>query len=360
MSIKQETEFRSKVLSENRTMSPDAPQPVLSPAKMMYFGLAMGLAALLLYYSLRGLDWSGVFTTLRSARPERILLWLAISTGALFCRAARWRLLLSATRPVPYATAFWATCAGYFGNSFLPARAGEIVRTMVISVKTGLSAAYVLTTALSERIVDAVTLVLISSLVLLFLPSRPGWFGTATRVFVPLGLGGALAIALIPRLEGLWRTLLRKLPVPERMRERVNQILDQVMAGAHSLHNPARLVSFLGLTGVIWLIDGVATVIGGWSLGLSIPLPLAFLLIAGLGLGSALPSTPGYVGIYQFVAVSVLTPFGIPKADAIAYILLAQGLQYVSITVWGLIAFSKLGGWRRWMGAKAAPEAEPA
>ena len=62
---------------------------------------------------------------------------------------------------------------------------------MAVSSKTGLSTAYVLTTALSERIVDAVTLVLISSFVLLFLPSRPGWFEQATRVFVPLGLGGA-------------------------------------------------------------------------------------------------------------------------------------------------------------------------
>ena len=39
-----------------------------------------------------------------------------------------------------------------------------------------------------------------------------------------------------------------------------------------------------------------------------------------MGLASALPSTPGYVGIYQFVAVSVLTPFGFSRTDAIAYI----------------------------------------
>jgi hypothetical protein len=62
-------------------------------------------------------------------------------------------------------------------------------------------------------------------------------------------------------------------------------------------------------------------------------------LITGLGLGSALPSTPGYVGIYQFVAVSVLVPFGFSRTDAIAYILLAQALQYVIITALGLIGF---------------------
>ena len=318
------------------------------PTRTIYLAVSLALAGVLLYFSLRGLDWPGVLTILRSARPERIAIWFCFGISSFLLRAARWRILLSATRPVPFATAFWATCAGYFGNSFLPARAGELVRTMAVSAKTGLSAAYVLTTALSERIVDAVTLILISSTVLLFLPSRPGWFENATRVFVPLGLGGALAIILIPRLEGLWRLILAKLPVPERLREKVNGILDQVIIGAQSLHSPSRLAAFLGMTGLIWLMDGIATGVGAWALGFSIPLPLAFLLIAGLGLGSALPSTPGYVGIYQFVAVSVLTPFGIPKADAIAYILLAQGLQYVSVMFWGPLALWRLGGWRKW------------
>jgi len=320
----------------------------LSPARIGYLALAVALSGVLLYYSFRGLDWASVWATLASARPERVLLWLLAGSVSLLLRAARWRVLLSAQRPVPFATSFWATCAGYFGNAFLPARAGELVRTMVIRVKTGLSAAYVLTTALSERIVDAVTLVLISSLVLLILPSRPGWFAGATRVFVPLGLGGALAIILLPLLEKLWRALLNRAPIPPGLKLRVEIILDQVLLGAAALHNPGRLFRFLGLTALIWAIDGFATILGGWALNIAIPIPVAFLLVAGLGLGSALPSTPGYVGIYQFVAVSVLSPFGIRRTDAIAYILLAQAIQYVSVTAWGLLAFSKLGGWKRW------------
>ena len=63
--------------------------------------------------------------------------------------------------------------------------------------------------------------------------------------------------------------------------------------------------------------------------------PAAFLLIASLGLGSALPSTPGYVGIYQFVAVTVLGPFGFSRTDAIAFILVVQALTYVVIGFWG-------------------------
>ncbi len=104
------------------------------------------------------------------------------------------------------------------------------------------------------------------------------------------------------------------------------------------------LLSSRTLTVVIWCLDGMTTVLSAHAIGLSIGLPLAFLLIAGLGLGSALPSTPGYVGIYQFVAVSVLTPFGLSRTDAIAYILFYQAVSYLVVLSWGLIALGQQRG----------------
>jgi uncharacterized membrane protein YbhN (UPF0104 family) len=95
------------------------------------------------------------------------------------------------------------------------------------------------------------------------------------------------------------------------------------------------------LTALIWCLDSAATVIAGFALGLPISFPEAFLLISGLSLGSALPSTPGYVGIYQFVAVTVLTPFGLSRTDAIAFILVAQVLMYLVIGFWGSLGLAR-------------------
>jgi hypothetical protein len=69
-----------------------------------------------------------------------------------------------------------------------------------------------------------------------------------------------------------------------------------------------------------------------------------FILLAALGIASALPSTPGFVGIYQFVAVTVLVPFGLSEAQAIAFILGYQGVSYIVVTLWGLIGLWKLRG----------------
>ena len=66
------------------------------------------------------------------------------------------------------------------------------------------------------------------------------------------------------------------------------------------------------------------------------------LLLAGMGLGSALPATPGYVGIYQFAAVTILPPFGIDRNAALAYIIVAQALGYVVVLVLGLLGLYRI------------------
>jgi len=318
--------------------------PILSPApaatrsKSFHWTVALVLAAILLYYSLRGIDWRQVWITLASTRPGYVGLMLLVSMGSLILRALRWRVLLRSGGPVSVSTAFWATCGGYFGNNFLPARAGELVRTMMVDAEAGLGRTFVLTTALSERMTDAVALVLISSLVLLALPVRPGWYASAARPFAVIGICGVAAIAILPKLERLWNYLLDRSPVPERFRNKIKSVLEQVLSGLRAFHDWRRLLAFLSFTAVIWFMDAVSAVLGARSLGLTLDLSMAYLLITGLGLGSALPSTPGYVGIYQFVAVTVLMPFGFSRATIIAYTLLFQALQYLMTGSLGLVA----------------------
>jgi uncharacterized protein (TIRG00374 family) len=308
----------------------------------IYWAASLALAGVLLYYSMRGIDWLRVWSIVRGARPAVVALALTVMSFALFLRAVRWRVLLSAEGGVRIPLAFWATAAGYLGNNVLPARAGEVVRTLMISRRSGMSKAFVLTTALSERVVDAIALITISATVLLTLSHRPGWLADAARPFAVLGLLGAAAIALLPAFEAFWCRFLACVPLPHRLGAQVQRALRQVLQGIRSFHDRGRLARFLLLTAVIWCLDGVTTLVGARAIGVSVSVPAAFLLVAGLGLGSALPSTPGYVGIYQFVAVSVLTPFGLTRTDAIAYILLFQAMNYVVVLSWGLT-----GLWRQ-------------
>src|SRR5215831_9545821 len=257
-------------------MHPEStPAPAPARTNFLYWTVALVLAAGLLFYSLRGIDWGQVWTTLKSTRLEYVGWMVLATTISLLLRAFRWCVLLRAGGEVHFSTAFWATCAGYFGNNYLPARAGELIRSVAVDGETGMGRTYVLTTALAERITDAISLVLISSLVLLTLPVRPGWYESAAKPFAIIGLCGALGIAVLPKLDRLWHSLLARAPVPERFRGALTHILDQILNGLRSFHDVRRLCTFLALTAVIWFMDAVGTILAAASLGMDLNLPVA-------------------------------------------------------------------------------------
>ena len=285
--------------------------------------LSLPLAAVLLYLSLRGVDWKGVWQTIFAARWGFLAAGCGCSCVSFFLRSLRWRILLNAEGRLSVGTVFSATMAGYLGNSFLPARAGELVRTLAIGARSSLSKTYILTTALSERLMDAIALVLWSSLILLGTEAKPRWMVDLSRTTALVAGAGALAIALLPHMEGLCRN-------------RLPRFAGQVLLGVRAFHNVGRLLGFTALTVAIWMTDAFGVMLGAYGLHLHFSFTVAMLLLTGLGLGSALPSTPGYVGIYQFVAVTVLTPFGIGRDAALAYILVAQASAYVVTLALGL------------------------
>lgn len=322
-------------------MTENGGPPAQKSKKVIYWVASLALAGVLLYYSLRGIEWRQVLITLRSARVFFVFLAFTLMTAALFLRSYRWRVILSAEGNVSIPLAFWATSAGYLGNNVLPARAGEVIRSLMISSRTGMSKAFVFTTALSERVVDAIAVITISSVVLLTMKDRPGWLSNAARPFAILGFCGVAGVILIPAFEVFWFKFLGLLPLPPKLQAQVEGILRNGIQGIRSFHDYSRLVRFVLLTAIIWSSDAVTTIVLAQSINVRITLPMAFLLTAGLALGSALPSTPGYVGIYQFVAVSVLTPFGLSRTAAIAYILLFQALNYIIVLSWGGIGFAQ-------------------
>jgi uncharacterized protein (TIRG00374 family) len=298
--------------------------------------VALPLAAFLLYWSLRGVDWKTVWRTIAGAHLEFLALASLCTSFSFFVRSLRWRILLNAEERLSIGAVFCATMAGYLGNAFLPARAGELVRTLVVSGRSKLSKTYVLTTALSERLMDVIALVLWSSLILLGVRPKPDWMaGVARTMAITAGLG-AIAIAILPHTGALSQSLVSRAPLPPVLRERLLRLVDQVLLGMRAFHHVERFLGFAALTVVIWITDTVGMMFVARSLSLAMSFSVAMLLITALGLSSALPSTPGYVGIYQFVAVTVLVPLGIAKSPALAFILLTQAYGYVVTLLMGL------------------------
>ena len=300
------------------------------------------MAAVLLYYALRGVEWRRVWQIVLGARWRYLAAGIGISVANYFVRSMRWRVLLNARGHFRVGTVFWATMAGYMGNSFLPARAGEVVRSFLISGQSALSRTYVLTTALSERLMDAIALVLCGSVVLLRVSPKPAWMDRVGRTTAALAALGALMVVVLPHAEGLIQDLLRRMPLRGVTRDRLLGFAGQILSGIRVFHHAGRLLAFTLFTALIWVLDAVATMVASRAFDIHMTFPVAMLLVAGMGLGSALPATPGYVGIYQYVAVTILPPFGIDRNAALAYIIVAQALAYAVVLVLGCLGLYRI------------------
>jgi hypothetical protein len=283
-----------------------------------------------------------VWQTVAAARWRYLLLAGGITSCSYFLRAARWRILLNAEARLGMGTVFGANMAGYLGNNFLPARAGELLRTLLISRRSPLSKTYVLTTALSERFMDVIAVLLLASLALLGVEPKPKWMLDLSRSLAAAACVAAAATAILPHAGGWIDRILLALPMPDAIRGFLLRSVEQVLSGLRAFHNWRRLAGFAFLTAVVWMCDSATVLATAHSLGLPMPFRVAVLLLSGLALGSSLPSTPGYVGIYQFVAVTVLQPFGIGRNEALAFILVTQALGYGMVVALGLPALYRL------------------
>jgi uncharacterized protein (TIRG00374 family) len=290
----------------------------------------------LLYFTLRGLDWSAFFDSLRRANYMYVALMLLWSTATYFLRAMRWRVLLNSQKHLSPLTVFWANMAGYLGNTILPARAGELVRAAYISRREKIPVAFVLATGITERLVDLAALVLIGAGSLFFAEAFPKSVQEALRNFSIVAVLGVAFIFLLPLFQGwairiLFALPFLKTPLKEKLAEMIRHFVD----GIKVIARLERAVPFLLFTALIWLMDGVGTILFARSLHETLTLAQSFLFIAALGISSAIPSTPGYVGVYQFVAVTVLVPFGFARESALALILLVQFLNLLIVSGWG-------------------------
>jgi hypothetical protein len=307
-------------------------------------GFVLALAAGALLLAFRKADLHEIIATVRRARLSYLLLSGLVLSTSCCVRGYRWRVLLSAEKLLPVGIVFWANMVGYLGNFLLPARAGEVIRSTMLGRRTGISASYILATAVTERIMDVVVLMLMSLAAALVLPHPPGWLRPAATVAGIAAVAAMVILFVAAYSHSLFTRVLVRLPLPERIRARSVGMVEQFLLGARAIHHPVRASSFVGLAVVTWLLDASGSILAAKALSLALSLPQALVLLAALGLFTALPSTPGAVGLYQLAAVTVLVPFGYSRSSALAYILLGQACSYIVICLWGGIGLWVMGG----------------
>ena len=86
-----------------------------------------------------------------------------------------------------------------------------------------------------------------------------------------------------------------------------------------------------------WAAWAVAATLVGRSVGIDLTVVEALFVTAALNLGVAIPSSPGFVGTYQWIGVSALALFGVSQEAALAFAIVMQAVWFVPTTLVGAV-----------------------
>lgn len=304
--------------------------------------LGIGISVVAIFWLAGRFDLAEVAATLRSADPLLMAPTPLLIVASFVLRAQRWRLVVEHKPPVRYWPSFRALMIGYLLNNLLPARAGDFARALELGRTERMSRTKVLATLVTERAVDLAITLAILSLVLLSYPALPVWLkqaGVAIAVVSAVAIG-ALVLAhtmgqrLVPWVHG-W--LSRWLPV--RLGQRIEAMAFSALEGIAGMFRPSRAAGFIALTALIWVVEVLMVYLIARAAGLDLAPGNALFVLLVIAIGTMVPSSPGFIGTYEFFGVAALAIIGITGTSALAFVIVLHVTTLLGSTFIGAVCF---------------------
>jgi uncharacterized protein (TIRG00374 family) len=321
----------------------------MKPMKRWQFWFGLLISAVFLYLVLRKIDFPQLWQVLITANYWWLLPGIAVYFIALWVRSWRWHYLLRPLKAIPTRTMFPIVTMGYAANNIFPARAGEVLRAVVLKHQEGVPISASLATIIIERVFDGIVMlafVFINLSELTRLTSVSIDVGglkigiQEIAIWGSIAFFGVLAVFLVAAMfpvptERLVTWLVEHL-VPIRIREKTLGISRRFLDGLESLRSPLDVLMVFFTSVLIWLLETVKYwfVMHAFSFSVSF---FALMLMNGIvNLATTIPSAPGYLGTFDLPGIAVLQAYNIPREIAASYTFVLHFALWFPVTALGI------------------------
>jgi uncharacterized protein (TIRG00374 family) len=300
--------------------------------------LGVLISAVLLYFSIRGIDFAAVANGFKSVRCDYLAAAVVLLTLLQVVRSYRWGVILRPIKKIDQLSLFSITSVGFMALVAMPARIGELARPFLVKQRTGMRMTAAVGTVFIERILDMLTIMLIFFSVLFFVPLPP-WLVNSSLAFLAITLVILIGmLLLIFKRESSIRIFERLTGIfPARLRARLNEMIHHFIDGIEMITDVKLILYATLLSMVIWALDVAAIYVLFLAFDLKLSLVAAVIVMVVLIIGITLPTAPGYIGNWHFFCMAGMTLFGASKADALAYAVMLHFVSVGIILVLGLI-----------------------
>ncbi len=330
-------------VTDNISDAPESPLPkarsLLSAGSLrdarLWFGVAVSAGSI--YLLSRGVSWGEVLATLGQLEmlPALLALLIVLVTG--IAKMERWRWLFWPHQAnVGRVWLYGVLLAGQMINFAFPSRLGELSRVYYVGRSGPVRRAHVLTSIAVEKTVDLVmTLALLA--VLLSVMPVPAWLHGSVKT-----LSFAVLVLLLILLALTWKEHYARRglawPIryfPQRFQEPARRQLELALAGLNALRQGRVLAGVCFWSVVVWATSVWTNYLVFRSLGLELSWKAALFLLLILMLGTAIPSSPGKIGVFHYLTVLALAPFAVVKPVALSVALVLYVVAYGPVLVGG-------------------------
>jgi uncharacterized protein (TIRG00374 family) len=289
----------------------------------------LAISALFLGLTVSRVDLNELATALGKVSLVGLALTLPVVGAELVLRAARWQRLLGGVAHVPLRMSVAYLAIGYFANSVLPARLGDLARAHLAGKAFGIGRLAVLGTVLVERVADGAFILLAVAVLGLTVA------GGATLASTALWLAAVAVLGLLV-LAGLlvW---IRK-ATTGGMRGRLLGLVDRVLLGVSVLRTPSIAITTAVLTVLAFGMAVLTFAIVAAAVGAELTLPQSALVMGALALSTSIPAGPGSIGTYEFVGLTIMSAIGVAPEVAVAVALLVHLVVTIPLALAGLVA----------------------
>lgn len=310
------------------------------------FWLGVLISVVFLYLVARKLNLSDFWQAIRTANYWWLIPGIAVYFLAVWARAWRWHYLLRPVKPVSTRKMFPIVAIGYMGNNIYPARAGEVLRAVILKKHEGVPISASLATIIVERIFDGVVMLAFVFINLAELTRLTGSSGVAGSLSIQtiaiwgsVIFFGALAVfllaAMFPKTTEAVVNWAAVRFIPVRFREKVLGLTFKFLGGLESLRSPREAIMVFFTSLVIWLLETGKY----WFVMHAFPFRVSFfalMLMNGIvNLATTIPSAPGYVGTFDAPGIAVLSAYKVNPSIAAGYTIVLHVALWLPITLLG-------------------------
>ena len=284
--------------------------------------LVLGVVAGCIGFS-RTIGWERVRSALATASWSLVGAAAALNLVGMWWRSSRLSVILveGGAPHIPTQRSVRYNLAASAANNLLPARAGEVVRPLLLKLREGVPFAAGVSASIVEKVLDVVAMLLVSAPFPLLLPGLPSSVAYPFVIFGGAALAALVLLWLAPRIE-------RGSPKSD--------LVKQLVGAARLLRRPGAFAHAMGLSLLVWIADAITVLLVLRAVGVMVPAAGSLLVLLILNAAIALPSTPGHVGVFEGGAVGALAVLHVEREPALAFALLYHAMQLVPVTLLGL------------------------